>query len=340
MSDNPTTPAEAPAAPPPDFLPTKVVNDWEYTSPLIGCRFDPSGRFIVTAAHDANLQRWDSSSGEKVVLAGHESWARSLAFSKDSQTLYSAGYDGRLIWWPLADPNPQPVRQVEAHAGWIRGLDLSPDGSQLVTVGNDHLVKIWNAADGQLLQTLTGHQGHVYSVLWPHVPNTILSGDLLGVVHQWDLAAGRSVRTFDAAELHSPNEGQGARYGGVRSMSLRPDGKQLACGGLFKASNPFGAVQEPLVLIFDWETGKKQAQHLAEGIAQGIVWRVVHDPSGILCGCSGGGSGGFLFCWREGQEKEIHKLQLPSTALDMDFHPQSKRFVTAHHDKHLRVSGV
>jgi WD40 repeat protein len=331
---------EEAAAPAPDFLPGKVVHQLPYTSPLVACRFDPSGKSVVTGSHDGQLQRWDLATGAKIDLVGHESWVRAIGFSPDGSQLFTGGYEGRLIWWAWEGNTAKIVRQVEAHDGWIRALSVSADGKQVATVGNDRLVKIWDAAAGTLLQTLTGHQAHIYSVLFPHLPGVLLTGDLLGVVHHWDLALGKSVRTLDAKELFSPNEGQGAQYGGVRSMSLRADGQQLACGGLHKATNPFGAVQEPLVLVFDWESGQKSRTLTAEGIPQGIIWRVVYHPSGILCAGSGGGSGGFLLCWREGTDTAFHKFQLPSTALDMDLHPASRQFATAHHDKHLRVTSV
>jgi WD40 repeat protein len=121
-------------------------------------------------------------------------------------------------------------------------------------------------------------------------------------------------------------------------MSISPDRKHVACGGLHKASNPFGAVQEPLVMVFDYESQQKVRTHVADGIPQGIIWRVAFHPTGTLIGTSGGGSGGHILFWSAEQEKEIHKLQLPGTALDMDMHPDTIQIATAHYDKHVRIS--
>jgi WD40 repeat protein len=332
--------ATGPAAPAIDWTQLKLTSDWEYASPLIACRFDSSGNFLLTAAQDNQIQRWDLSTGQSIVLAGHESWLRSFGFSPDGQTMYTGGYDGRLLFWPLADASPKPSREIVAHDGWIRGLSVSIDGQWIVTGGNDRLVKVWNAQDGQLVRTLSEHKNQVYSTLIPPLPDCLLSADLLGTVHQWELSSGKLMRTFDAQELHTFNDGQGTHYGGVRSMALSHDRRWLACGGLHKATNPFGAVQEPLVLTFDWQTGSKAQSCVAEALPQGIIWRVVYHPTGPLIGVSGGGSGGFLLFWKEGQDKPFHKLQLPNTALDMDLHVDGRRLATVHHDRRVRIASV
>ena len=210
----------------------------------------------------------------------------------------------------------------------------------MATGGNDNQVKLWSTDDGQLLQTLTGHESHVYSTLFHPGGEWLLSGELQGKVHQWELSTGKLLRSFDAKDLHTYNGGQRAHYGGVRSMSLSPDGKHLACSGLHKATNPFGAVQEPLVLVFEWESAKKVQSHVGEGITKGIAWRAVYHPSGYLIGGSGGGSGGFILFWKLDQAKEVHKLKLPNTVLDLDLHPNQQQIATAHHDRHLRISTI
>ena len=327
--------AQAPAAW--NFKSTALKQQWKYSSPLIGCRFSPAGNLVATAAQDFSIQLWDVATGENKVLAAHDSWLRALAFAPDGKRLYSAGYDGLLLTWQLDDESTQPARRIEAHQGWIRWLSISADGKLLATAGNDLLVKVWEAESGQQVHEFSGHEAHIYSTLFHPTEPTLLSGDLLGKVQQWNLSDGKLQRSLAAEELYTPNEGQGAKYGGVRSMSLSPDGKQLACGGLYKASNPFGAVQEPLIVVIDWEQGEKVRSQVADGIDRGIAWRCVYHPSGILVGASGGPSGGFLLFWEPTTDTSVHKFALPNTVLDMDIHPATNRIATTHHDRHLRI---
>ncbi|MFQ5732145.1 MAG: WD40 repeat domain-containing protein [Planctomycetaceae bacterium] len=317
---------------------THVALTWKHSSPLISCRFDPSGKFLFTSAEDRTVQRWEMPSGKKTLFpAMHDSWVRGLAFVDGGKSLVTGGFDGQLMWWPALAEKPQPTRKIQAHNGWVRYLDVSPDGTLLASCGNDNLVKLWNAADGKAVKSLAGHKSNVYSVLFHPDGKHLLSGDLDGDVKLWEIAAGKAVRTFDAKALHTYNGGQQVHYGGVRSMSLSPDKKYLACSGLYKATNPLGAVNEPIVLLFDWKTGKKVHSFVTKGV-RGIAWRTIFHPDGYLVTGSGGSGGGYLIFWKPGSNSDFHKLKLPNTARDMDLHKDGVQIATIHYDRQVRIS--
>ncbi len=254
---------------------THITHQWAHTSPLIACRFDPTGNYVFASTEDYAVQRWRLSDGQKVSYpAAHESWVGALAFLPDGRTLITGGFEGCIKWWPATDAKPAPTRSISAHAGWVRALAVSPDGKWLASGGNDHLVKIWNAADGTLVRELSGHRSHVYSTLFHPSGAWVLSGDLQGEIRQWDVRTGRTVRTFDGKALHTYEASQQVHYGGIRSLTLTTDGKHLAAGGLYNATNPLGAVNDPLVLLFQWTDQKKVRSHVIGGV-QGIIWRVV-----------------------------------------------------------------
>lgn len=313
------------------------VSKVDYGSPFLGCRFDPEGKFVFAGAEDNSILRWDIGSNQKTTLKFHDSWVNSFAFTKDAATVVSGGYDGRLAWWPAAAEAPQPARTVDAHAGWVRCLVTSPDGQFLLSGGNDRLAKLWNLTDGTLVREFAGHDSHVYSAAFHPSGQFAVTGDLHGNVHHWEVATGKLVRSFDAKALWSYNGGQGVDFGGVRALAISADGKLLACGGLFNASNPLGAVHDPTVLLFDWETQKQLQQHIAEGL-KGSIWRLAFHPDGWLIGGTGGTSGGHLLFWKPEQNKEFHSYKLPNTVRDFDLHPDNVRAVTSHHDRNLRIN--
>lgn len=311
----------------------------DYGSPFLSCRFDPQGKYVFAGAEDNSILRWDVAANQKVSLKAHDSWVYALASSRDGATLVSGGCDGRLIWWPAAAETPQPARTIAGHDGWVRCLATSPDGQFLLSGGNDRLVKLWNLADGALVREFAGHDSHVYSLAFHPSGQFALSGDLRGNIHQWDVAAGTLVRSFSAKPLWSYNGGQGVDFGGVRALAVSVDGKYLAAGGLFNASNPLGAVHDPTVLLFEWESQKQIQQHIAEGL-KGSVWRLVFHPDGWLIGATGGTSGGHVLFWKPEQNKEFHRYALPNTIRDLDLHTDNLRIVTSHFDRHLRISGL
>jgi hypothetical protein len=296
------------------------------------------GRYVICGTEDTFADRFSLADGARTPLAGgHESWVFSVAVSGDGAWTVTGGGDGRLVWWETAAEAPRPVRAVEAHAGWIRSLAVSPDGQSLASGGNDGFVRIWNLADGSLLREIAGHARNVYSVAY-HPDGALLSGDLLGVLKQWDPATGREVRTFDAATLHSYNAGQAVDFGGVRGLGASLDGAFLAAGGLHKASNPLGAVHEPLVLIFGWEKGELLKSQIPEGIAQGVVWDLAWLADGTLCAASGGGTGGLLLFFKPEEDKDFHRLMLPNIVRHMALSADGRRVATAHHDGKVRLT--
>jgi len=316
-----------------------IAKEFKHDSPLIACRFDPSGQYVFATAEDRSVLRWNlaAEKEEKVVLKKHDSWVGALAFSKDGKTLITAGYDDTLIWWPTAAAAPEPVRSVKAHEGWIRSIAVSPDGTLLASAGNDKMVKLWNLADGKLVREMPGHAREVYSVAFHPSGEFLLSGDLKGVVNQWEVATGKLARSLDGKTLNTYDKGQDVDYGGVRGMEVRPDGKQLACIGLYKATNPLGAINEPLTLRFDWEKGTILRSHVGEA-ADGIGWRCLFHPDGFLIGGTGGKNGGFALFWKEDADKAFHQFKYPELLRDMDLHPDGIQLATAHSDQKLRIS--
>jgi WD40 repeat protein len=334
MSDQP----EQPAAPTADPKATHVAVQWKCDSPLMACRFDPTGQYLFAAAEDRTILRWTMADGKRVSLKGHESWSRGFAFTNNGETMLTVGYDGRLVWWNTFEDEPKPVRSIDAHAGWVRWVAVSPDDALIATGGNDNLVKLWTMA-GEHVRDLPGAERHVYSTCFDPTGQHVLGGDLMGIVRQWRVDTGELVRTLEGGELTKFDPTFRAQYGGVRAMTFSPDGKHLACAGLYKCTNAFAGVNEPLVVVFNWETGEIE-KSLHTGGVKGCAWDVAWHADGFVVAASGGGGGGLLHFWRLDDEKPFHKLKLPNTARGMDMHPDGLRVATAHFDSHVRISAM
>ncbi|MFO0818084.1 MAG: WD40 repeat domain-containing protein [Pirellulales bacterium] len=314
-----------------------VAKTLAHTSPLISCRFDPTGRFVFAGAEDNRVWRWEIESGAKVELTGHDSWVRSLGFSTNGEVIVTGGYDGRLVWWPALVDKPAPARTVEAHQGWIRALSVSPDGQWVATCGNDRHVKIWQMSDGMLVRDLTGHESHVYNVAFHPNGKELVSGDLKSQYIHWDATTGEVKRKFAIPALHKYDAGFLADIGGAHSMAFGRDGKLLACGGITNVTNAFAGVGNPAIVLWDWEANKEVVMHLTKGNINGVAWGTIVHPDGFTIGATGGGGGGHLFFWKFDQKNEFHTLNLGNTARDLAMHPDGVRLATAHFDKQLRV---
>jgi len=213
----------------------------------------------------------------------------------------------------------------------------SPDGNFVATAGNDRLVRLWNASDGTLVRELAGHESHVYNLAFHPSGTQLVSGDLKGVIRQWDVASGAQVRQLDASRLWKYDAGFAADIGGVRAIAFNHDGTLLACGGITDVSNAFAGVGNPAVVLFDWESGSPKQFQLSKENLQGVVWGLAFHPVGFLIGATGGGGGGSLLFWRPDSEREFHRLALAATSCDLALHPDGRRLVVAHYDKKLRL---
>lgn len=338
--------------------PVRLEREWKVGRPLIGCRFDPTGRFLFASAEDGTVRRLDLLSGRAATFAGHASWVRGIAFIPHEGppadcdepspagriavggglaavgppptapfTVVSADYHGKLVWWRGDLDDPKPIRTVAAHDGWARAVAVSPDGAAVASCGNDHLIKIWSAADGRLLRTLAGHDSHVYNVAFHPAGDRLASGDLRGGVKDWNWQAGRCVRELDGKALHKYDTGFRADIGGARGIAFDPAGDRLAVSGITNVSNAFAGVGNPLVVAFDWATGRAK-QLKTKDAFQGTAWSVVFHPAGPVV-AAGGGSGGQLWLWQGADSASTHTVTLPTSGRDMALSPTGGRAAVA-----------
>ncbi|HZV06020.1 MAG TPA: WD40 repeat domain-containing protein [Gemmataceae bacterium] len=325
-------------APTPKIDPAKthLLKDYKHGSPLFGCRFDPSGQFVFAGAQDNNIVRWNLDNGKKTLLTGHKSWVRALAFAAKEKLLFTGDYAGRILAWPAGDDAPKPARTIEAHRGWVRALAVSPDGKMLASCGNDHLVKLWSIPNGELIRELAGHACHVYNVAFHPGGTHLISADLKGVVKVWDVAKGEAERELDAKILYKYDSSFLADHGGVRSMVFSPDGSLLACAGITNVSNAFAGVGNPLIVLFDYKSGKQKQLLRPKAPFQGTAWGVIVHPAGFIAGV-GGGNGGVLWFWKPDNAQDFFNLKLPNNARDLDLHRDGKRLAVAFFDGAVRT---
>jgi WD40 repeat protein len=291
-------------------------------------RFSPDGKLLVAGGQDAQIRRWDEQLNELPALTGHGGWVQTLAFHPSSERLFSADSWGKLICWPAAEKEAKPAWTVEqAHDGWIRGLAASADGKQLATCGMDRKLRLWSAEDGKKLTELSGHADDVLSVAFHPDGKSVVSGDIKGIVKQWDVASGKPVREFDAKVLYRLDRLQDT--GGARCLAFDKEGKVLACAGT-QPKNGGNVQGVPTILLFDWQTGKVQhtLKHGADGDA--YVYDVHFHPAGFLMAVSSGNPGvGKFYFQQPGDAQPFFVTPKMANCHSLAVHPNGSRFVVS-----------
>ena len=318
---------------------THQVAEFKHEIALTALRVDPTDRFVAAGAEDLDVQLWNLEDGKRRTLKGHKSWVRSIDFSADGNRMYTACWGGRVNVWDTAEEDPKPLQTIDAHQGSARCVRVSPDGQQLATCGNDLLVKVWNLADGKLMHAFSGHARHVYGIDFHPAGEHLVSQDLMGVVNVWDLKSGKHKQRIDASVMTGYDNKFAADMGGARDLRFKPDGSQWASAGISKVSNSFAGVQDPIIVLFDWATGKETKQlKSADSNVKGIAWGVRFHPAGFVIGAIADRNGkGELWFYRPEEEKAFHTLKLPSAARGLDLLSDHRRVAVAHADGHVRL---
>jgi WD40 repeat protein len=105
-------------------------------------RFSPDGRYLAVRTHHS-VSVIDRVTAAEVVLKAHQQDVRTVAFSRDSKTIATAGRDRAIHLWNLATGEELGVLEGGETGNSVA---FSPDGTRLVAGGTDGVTRVWTAA--------------------------------------------------------------------------------------------------------------------------------------------------------------------------------------------------
>lgn len=326
----PTMPMPKPAAKP-ITVPTAEKTPLTPDVQLQCLRYSPSGQILAAAGCDGSIRRWTLTGTETVELpklTGHHGWVSGLVFHPDSQRLYSADSWGRLIAWDIRQAEAKPLWQVaNAHDGWIRQLALSPDGQSLATVGYDGWLRIWSTAQGAKVKEFARGNEPIFAVAFHPTGDDLVTGTLHAKVTRWNLATGKPIGDFPAAEMYLESRLQDT--GGVRTLAFSPTGDQLFIGGS-KPSNGGSFQGIPHILSYDWKSGKRGPTFQGTSPNEGLVYDMQVHPQGYVIAVTSGQPGnGRLIFWMPGEEKPRFVTSQMPNCHSLTLHPAGNRLAVA-----------
>lgn len=197
--------------------------------------YSPDGSLIVTAADDGKIKVWDVVAGFCLVtLEGHTSSVTAIQFAKKGQVLFSSSLDGTVRAWDLIR-----YRNFRVFAAAERiqfsSLAVDPSGEVVCAGSNDSFeIHVWSVQTGQLLDTLSGHEGPVSCLSFSQENSILASASWDKTIRIWSI--------FGRSQMVEPIE----VYSDVLALAIRPDGKQVSISTL-----------KGQISIFDIENGKQ-----------------------------------------------------------------------------------
>jgi WD40 repeat protein len=129
----------------------------DHTGDGLNFKFSPDGERIATAVGNTS-RLWDGRTGMSVAtLVGHTDRVSTLHFNRGSNRLVTVGY--------ITDFNPRlwdgktgaAIATLSGHTDTVFGI-FSTDGSRVYTTSWDKTTRVWEAATGLSMATLTNSE--------------------------------------------------------------------------------------------------------------------------------------------------------------------------------------
>jgi WD40 repeat protein/uncharacterized caspase-like protein len=141
----------------------------------------------------------------------------------------------------------------EAHQAPITQIRFSPDGKILASASEDKTIKLWDAEQGILLKTLTGHTDLITAISFRSDGGVLASASRDRTIKLWGIPSGDTLDTFKGQE------------GDINVITFSPDGRVLSAGSTNQAIYLwFPDSNKPILL------GRHQANTPGSG-SQGIT---------------------------------------------------------------------
>lgn len=200
-----------------------------HTDWVLRATFSPDGAYAATASGDGTARVWrlvlpevgaaaEGSAAADLVaeLRGHTDWVMSVAFSRDSRYVVTAGQDGTARVWEAA--TGRSVAILRGHTGPIRTAAFSADGTRVITASEDGAARVWDAGITDPDIVLAGHTNSVWNASFNPDGRLVATASGDGTARVWSADTGQSL-----AELRG-------HAGWVYQALFGPDGRLLTTG--------------------------------------------------------------------------------------------------------------
>lgn len=168
------------------------------TGNVTAVAFSADGNLVLSGTADNKVRLWNVADGMVLKdFEGHSGAIVSVGFGPGNQP-FSVSVDKSVRFW-----NPADGAQARAFndPATPTAVATSADGQKLALAGDDKLVRIYQIANGQVLQTLTGHATAATSVSFSQDGSRLASLTGSAELIVWDATSGQLLESLTEATL-------------------------------------------------------------------------------------------------------------------------------------------
>lgn len=203
-------------------------------SKFLSVAYSPNGKLIASVTDDGKLHVWapEREAGKRHLLGTEAHGSQSVysvAFGKDTSTIFTAGGDDRARQWVGFGPTGEAIPSggsrgvaIEGHAGDVRSVAVTRDGKFVATASDDKTIRLWDMTGPapRLARMFQGHTEQVLTLAFSPDGQTLASGGADQAVRLWRVSLGDDHTNFADSK------------GYVWSAAFSPDGQAIASAGV------------------------------------------------------------------------------------------------------------
>jgi len=269
--------------------------------------WSPDGGTLATVGEEGTAILWDALSGEEVLqLSGHEDSIFGVAFGPEGERLATAAWDGTRVWDAVSG---ESLLVLEGGASTY-DVSWSPDGSILAAANLDGEMILWDAATGEELVQLSGHEGEIIGLAFSPDGQRLATASPDGTARVWDASSGEPLLTL-----------AGEGYG-FYDVAWSPDGATLVTVGERSES-----------ILWDAASGEELLRLPGP---EGEVYGAAFSPDGRYVATAN--ADGTASVWAATTGVRVRLLEgHEEGVIDLAFSPDGMRLATASIDGTARI---
>jgi Prp8 binding protein len=187
---------------------------------VLSFRFAPSGKHCASGSHDKDIFLWEVY-GDCVnygVLKGHKQAVLEIAWSPDSEHIWSCSADKLVMLWDAE--TGKRIKKMPGHSSFVNTVCTTRQGIALGASGSDDgVIKIWDPRVRGAVSTLPDLY-QVTAVQFADDGDRVFTGGLDNEIKIWDL---RKEEVALSMVGHTDT---------VTGLRISPDGNTLLSNGM------------------------------------------------------------------------------------------------------------